>query len=345
MSATSENDEINLVRQLPLEHLMGFYQLNQAVFTLIRLKLPEYLTQQNAQSLTQLAEYFAVEARLLEHLLQIAVELELIEQDEQRRYALTDKGRRLCPEAPDSIIPGLSFLDDAYAAWGGLQQSLQTGQSAFSQVYGMNYYEYFGQHPEKSHYFNRYMEQTTEKWLADAKGHYPFAGHLVDMGGNNGAFTARVLQHHPELTATLFDLEQALIQADEVLSKAGVQDRCQIIAGDFFQPQTIPSTGDIYLFSRVLFNWRDEQVVQILNHCHQVMPKTSKLLILEFIQPDAPSLPAWLGSLNLWVMFGARSRTQADYEQLLTQAGFETLRWIACPNEEMNLFFLEARPV
>jgi hypothetical protein len=65
---------------------------------------------------------------------------------------------------------------------------------------------------------------------------------------------------------------------------------------------------------------------------------------LEFIMPDKSRLPGWLGSLNLWVMFGARSRTQADYEELLTQAGFQTLQWLPCPDETMNLMFLEACP-
>jgi ubiquinone/menaquinone biosynthesis C-methylase UbiE len=344
MSSSSEN-EINLVHQLPLEHLMELYQINQAVFTLIRLQLPKHLAKQNAQSLVQLAKHFAIEVHLLEPLMQIAVELVLVKQDEQHRYALTSKGQQLCPDTSDSLTPYLSFLDDAYMAWGGLQQSLQTGQSAFIQVHGMNFYEYIRQYPEKNHYFNHYMEQTTEKWLADVKGHYLFAGHLVDMGGNQGALTALILQHYPELTATLFDLKQALLQADEVLSNAGVRDRCQIVEGDFFQPQTIPQQGDIYLFSRVLFNWSDEQVVQILSHCRQAMPKTSQLLILEFIQPDTPFLPTWLTYLNLWVMFGARIRTQTNYDILLTRAGFETLRWMPCSDKAMNLFFLEARPI
>ncbi len=342
MSTPAEN--ANPLRQLPLEHLMGLFQLNQAVFTLVRLGLPESLATQPAQSLAQLAEYAKVDARLLEHLLQIALGLDLLAQDEPGRYALTEKGARLRADVPDSLIPGLSFLDDAYLPWGGLQQSLHSGQSAFFLAHGLNFYDYARQHPEKNQHFNRYMQQTTAKWLADARGHYPFAGHLVDMGGNNGAFTALVLQHHPELTATLFDLQQALLQADEVLSSAGVRERCQIVAGDFFQPATIPPQGDIYLFSRVLFNWSDAQVVQILSNCRQAMPQIAKLLILEFIQPEQPSLPAWLGSLNLWVMFGARSRTRTDYEALLAQAGFSAPRWLPCPNEAMNLLFLEACP-
>jgi len=196
MSLSFEN-EINLVRQ----SLMGFYQINQAVFTLtlIRLKLPDYLVKQNMQSLAQLAKHFVVDVGLLELLRPIAVELEPVEQDEQH-CTLTSKGKRLCPDAPDSLIPGLSVLDDTYAAWGGLQQSLQTGQSAFVQVPGMSFYEYVRPYPEKNHH-------------------------------------------------------------------------------------------------------------------------------------------------SLWVMFGVWARTQTDYYDLLTRIGFETLRWVSCPNEDMNLFFLEARPV
>ena len=338
MSSQQKTKDYQSYQYLSLREILSGYQLSQALFTLHRLKLPEYLHQHGPQPLSSLAETFGVDAKLLEQLLKIAETVYLLQKDEQQHYGLTTKGVHMCPDATNSIIPLLGILDDGYSAWGALQHSLQTGQVAFEQAHKMDIYDYFSQHPEKNTYFNNYMEQTTHLWLSKVGQYYEFSGHLIDIGGNKGALTALLLQQFPELQATLFDLEQAMKQADELLSVAGVSDRCQVVAGNFFEPETIPQDGDIYLISRVLLNWNDDQVVEILQNCRQVMPQHSKLLILDILLDS--STAGLLAGLNLWVMFGARSRTQTEFEQLVQQAGFTELRWI-----DMDMaFLLEASP-
>jgi ubiquinone/menaquinone biosynthesis C-methylase UbiE len=225
-----------------------------------------------------------------------------------------------------------------------LSSSLKTGKSAFEQVYQTDIFSYFRQHPEQSILFSRFMEQTTQTWLAEAEveKYYYFSGHLIDIGGNTGALSGLLLQQFPELKATVFDLKQAMIGAETVLSTAGVSNRCHLKSGSFFEPETIPKDGDIYLISRVLLNWNDEKAVEILKNCRQVMPTQSKLLILDFILPDFASTSELLASLNLWVMFNARFRKQAEFKQLVEQAGFRSLRWIDIDGMK---FFLEASPV
>lgn len=150
-----------------------------------------------------------------------------------------------------------------------------------------------------------------------------------------------MLQKFSDLKATLFDLAQAASQAPSVLNAAQVADRCQIVAGSFFQPETIPANGDIYLFSRVLLNWSDGQVVEILKNCKSIMPANAKLLILEFIADKNLGTDELLTSLNLLVMFGARARSRTEFEVLLTEAGFGGIRWITV-GDSNRVFFLEA---
>lgn len=327
---------------LSLEGMLTAYQYSQAIFALHRLRLPECLQQFGAQSLSQLAKAVGADAQALAYLLEFAVTLQLLHKDAQGCYAFTTNGQRLCPDGADSIIPFLAHCEDGYGVWSALPYTLQTGQPAFAQVYGQEIYQHLAQHPQKMDYFNRYMEQTTQRWLADVGKHYPFAGHLVDIGGNQGTLTALLLQQFPTLEATIFDLEQATVGIKDKFVAAGVNERCRIVTGSFFAPETIPATGDIYLISRVLLNWSDEQVVEILQNCRRMMPTQSKLLILDFALRDAPIAPALLQSLHLWVMFGARFRKRAEFEQLAQQAGFTQLRWIDIGG---TLFLLEASPV
>jgi hypothetical protein len=76
------------------------------------------------------------------------------------------------------------------------------------------------------------------------------------------------------------------------------------------------------------------------------MPDHARLLVVEHVL-DAPGRSfeelrdVHLVDLHMLVLFGARERTQAEYDELLTAAGFTTSR-LADPVTEWNV--LEARP-
>lgn len=326
---------------LPLEDLISMYQLTQAVFALYDLKLPDYLHQHGDRSLAELSQSLGTESKVLTPLLEAATTLGLLQKCDQNRYRLTLKGERLRTANADSVVPLLNHHREGYLAWDALSHTLQTGQPAFDRIYQMSIYQYQGQHPEKLTEFNRYMQQTTTAWLTQITDYYNFSGHVVDIGGNTGALMALLLQKFPELQGTVFDLEQALEQTPSVLSAAGVSDRCEIVSGSFFETATIPRSGTIYLISRVLLNWSDEKVVEILKNCRGAMPESSKLIILDFVlsASNLSSTFPLLHSLHLGVMFGARTRHQNEFEELVKAAGFSALHWIEV-NE--TTFLLEA---
>ena len=68
---------------LSLDDSLCAYRLSQAIFSLYHLKIPEYLQQQGSQNSLQLAQALKVDYVILEHLLEIAITLNLIEKDEQ----------------------------------------------------------------------------------------------------------------------------------------------------------------------------------------------------------------------------------------------------------------------
>jgi len=74
----------------------------------------------------------------------------------------------------------------------------------------------------------------------------------VEVGGNIGTLTAVIVKANPKMQAILFDREDVVVGANQVLEVARVVDRCQIVGGKFFN--SLPRRGDIYLLSRVLLN-------------------------------------------------------------------------------------------
>ena len=74
----------------------------------------------------------------------------------------------------------------------------------------------------------------------------------MDVGGNIGTLTAVIVKANPKMQAILFDREDVVVGANQVLEVARVVDWCQIVGGKNFD--SVPRSGDIYLLSRVLVN-------------------------------------------------------------------------------------------
>ena len=101
--------------------------------------------------------------------------------------------------------------------------------------------------------------------------------------------------------------------------------------GSFFD--SVPTDADLYLLVRVLHDWADEDASRILRSCLAAMPTGARLLVVEgLIDPDPLCGPAteYLIDMQMMAMFGnARERTEAEFRELLTGAGFDLTRVIA----------------
>ena len=148
--------------------------------------------------------------------------------------------------------------------------------------------------------------------------------HVVDVGGGTGALIAEVLRANPALRGTVVDLAEAVGEAAGYLSQAGVGDRCEQVAGNFFQP--LPAGGDVFMLSRVLHNWSDQDAVTILRNVRAAMPDDGRLLIFERFLPEGDEYH--LGKvfdLVMLVVLGGRERTVDEYADLLEEAGLQAV--------------------
>ena len=121
----------------------------------------------------------------------------------------------------------------------------------------------------------------------------------------------------------LFDLGHATAAAGSRLAAAGVEDRCTLVTGSFFD--TIPDGADAYLLKSVLHDWDDDQSLKILRNCRRVMAPNAKLFVIERIAPqhfcDSPDDQGIARSdLNMLVGTGGRERTETQYRELLDAA-------------------------
>ncbi|WP_051036030.1 methyltransferase [Stanieria cyanosphaera] len=119
-------------------------------------------------------------------------------------------------------------------------------------------------------------------------------------------------------------------------------DRLLVQGGNFFK--SVPSNGDAYLLKHIIHDWDDQQALIILQNCHQAMNYQSKLLIVDRVIPSGNEpMAGKFMDLNMLVLTsGGKERTQAEFSQLLTAAGFEIKQIISTA---ADISVIEAVPI
>ena len=148
---------------------------------------------------------------------------------------------------------------------------------------------------------------------------------LLDVGGGGAAYDIELCRAYDHLQATVFDLPFVCDLTRERVTSAGMGDRIDFVAGDFFA-DPLPRGHDAILLSNILHDWAEPDVRRILAVCAQALESDGHLLICESFVADDKSGPplAALMSLNMLVETWGRNYTAAEYARWIRDAGLET---------------------
>ena len=309
--------------RVQLERMITGYWLSQAVYVAAKLGIAD-LVADGPKSVGELAERTGSDPRALYRLLRALASVEVFAEDDQRRFGLTPAAGYLRSDVPGSQRSlAIMMGEEHFRAWGELLYSVQTGKVAFDHVYGTGVFDYLEQHPDKAQIFDNAMTGIHGRETAPMLEAYDFSRFKVvaDIGGGNGSVLASVLGRHANLRGILFDLPHVVDRAGQHLIEAGVADRCQTIAGSFFE--TVPAGADAYLMRHIIHDWDDERSCVILRNCRSVIGENGKLLLVESVIPPAnePSQGKLL-DLVMMVVPGGMERTEEEFRQLLADSGF-----------------------
>jgi hypothetical protein len=278
-----------------------------------------------------LADEAKCDAAALFRLLRALASVGIFAEVNPREFALTPLADCLRSDVPHSARNWAMLTGDElhWGLWGQLRQSVQAGRSMATDLFGQSYFEYLQAHPRTSEVFDRAMIETSGRHMvavASAIDGTRFR-RLVDVGGGRGLLVSAVLKASPELHALLFDQAQVVAQAQPVLEAADVADRCECVAGDFFE--AVPTGADAYVLKSVLHDWSDEECGKILSACRRAMLPHARLLLVEMVM-DAPNVQPLANFLDLamLVLLGGKERTEQEFRELLASSGFRLDRVI-----------------
>jgi orsellinic acid C2-O-methyltransferase len=220
----------------------------------------------------ELAQAIGSHPPSLHRLLRALTSLGLCDEDQAGSFALTPMGSLLRSDTSDSLRSWLLWFGKyQWPVWGRLLHSVRTGESARMLVTGAEGFSLLQNDPEAAALFNDTMERLTRAVAAEVAYACDFAGmrRIVDVGGGYGTLLAAVLQAHPQLRGVLLDMPHAIEGAAQQFERSGLAERCEVIAGDFFQ--RIPEGADAYILKNIIHDWDDERSSAILDNCRRAI--------------------------------------------------------------------------
>lgn len=325
--------------------LMDGYIQTQLLYVAARLRLPDLL-ENGPLSADDLAAAAGADVSVLHRILR-GLAINGIVEEHEGVFRLTDAGRYLQSGKKDSLQGAILTRGDLYyRAASGLLEAAQSGGGAFRHVFGTEFFEHLSASPDRLVAFQESMVARSQLEAAEVVAAYDFSRfqHIVDVGGGFGVTLTAILKSYPDLQATLFDRPEVVQGAPERLRAAGVDARCTVAGGDAFA--AVPHGGDLYLLSRVIHDWNDDDAVRILRSCRAAMNHDATLALIEAVIPDRVSErpAAILMDLHMLVIGLGKERTAGEFSALLSRAGFE-LKRVVPTQGRTGVNVLEARCV
>jgi hypothetical protein len=306
--------------------IFGFFP-SAVLSVAVRLRIPD-LVAAGPRSIHELAATTETDPPSLYRLLRALAYLGILEETEPRHFGLTDMGQLLRTDVPGSMAATTRLFcgEHGWRAWGDLMAGVQTGRPSHERGIVAEPFVEFGEDPESSRNFNQAMSEGTRREAPGIIGSYDFTqfSTLVDVGGGDGTLLAEIVAATPGLRGVVVDTAPGSAQAPDRLRAAGVDDRCDVVVGDFFE--SVPDGADGYIMKSVIHDWDDDQCVTILSNCREAMKADGRVLVVEpvlptTVKPSFALLGVIMSDLNMLMSTGGKERNEDEFASLLAASG------------------------
>ncbi len=310
-----------------LQMIFGF-MTTQAIHVAAKLGIADLL-RDKPRNVAELAEGKGVDERSLYRVLRALASVGIFTEPDPGQFALTPLAETLRSDVPGSLRGTAIYMGEEWhmRPWNDIMYSVETGKPSIEHVFGLPAFSYLAQNPQAAAVFNDAMTSLSASVVESILAAYDFSSieRIVDIAGGHGLLISAILKANPRMKGILFDVQSVIEGAPALLEAAGVRERCETIAGDFFE--AVPGGGDAYMMKHIIHDLDDERALRILRNCHRVMRSDDRVLLVEVVVPpgDAPS-PAKLLDIEMLLFTVGCERTAEEYRALFDAAGFRLTR-------------------
>ena len=246
------------------------------------------------------------------------------------RYANTPATVKwLLRDSPKSLAAGIPFFEDmVFDRWAHLGESIRRGKPV---IYG---YDWLNERPGRWRDYEEGMLATARMAADEVVTKVKLssgAQRLLDVGGGHGLYSIAFCRRHPRLSATVFDLPQALEVARQTIAANGMSERVSVREGDFSKDD-LGAGYDVVLAFNIIHAHSPEQNTDLLRKISDSLNETGRIAILDQMAgkglgPAAKALVR-LEALNFFNDLGARTYSFEEIGSWLQEAGFVGLRQV-----------------
>jgi len=259
----------------------------EAVICMLRLGILKSIADSGSDGLgsSDISEELGLSVYGVEVLLDMGLTSSLVWKNEDR-YVLDKVGHFLLEDPMTQV--NLNFTKDVcYEAMGHLMASIRSGAPEGLKV--------FGDWPTIYPALSVLPQPAKESWFAFnsyySRSAFPQAlpivfesrpTHILDVGGNLGAWAFQCIDYDPNVRVTIVDLPQQTALALENIQKNNAQDRIDTYDMDILDPlQHLPKGADTIWMSQFLDCFSKSQILTILNQAASVLGEGDSLFVLE----------------------------------------------------------------
>ena len=302
----------------------------RALTTAFELRLIDYLSENQANTLDDFKKGFAGDDRGLQLLLNLL---------RANRVIVENKGKvSLSPEFQqalqyrDLLEAKLEFAHFVLPDFSDLFTALITSPDQFgpnSRTFKLFCYQRsFEYSPENYELTKRWVRITTALTRYEAQvcmKYHDFSRYhrILDIGGNSGEFVLRICKNYPSIHATVLDLPLVCQVGLEHLRSEPEAERISFIEGNALADE-LPKDFDLISFKSMLHDWPDNEAKQFIARASQSLQPGGTLLIFERgpIEVSETPLPY---SMIPFLLFFRSFRSPIVYREQLETLGFQDI--------------------
>lgn len=311
--------------------LLAGHRVTAIIYVAAKLGIAD-LVAEGPKTVVELARLTNTHERSLLRLMRALVALNIVSEKGDGKFEPTEMGGLLAAKSERSLRAwALVEGEMLRAAWGQLIESIHTGKTGGELAgLGSERFELLAETKDAA-LFNEGMVSITRATAPALLAAYDFAGisTLMDVGGGVGEFMCSILKKYPSMHGIVFDLQHCADGASKQLADSGVADRCEFVAGSFFD--SVPAGAESIVMKSIVHDWNDERCVTIFANCRRALKPGARLIVIDRVMPDkleprSDHLSVVLSDLNMLRGPGGCERTEREHRELLAKGGFQLTR-------------------
>ncbi|HEV7403500.1 MAG TPA: methyltransferase [Chthoniobacteraceae bacterium] len=243
-------------------------------------------------------------------------------------YANTPAGALYLDRRSPRYIGGILEMLNArlFKFWHDLPEALRTGRAQNETKHGQKglFEEIYSELPRLEQFMGAMtgLSRINFEALAEKFDFSKFQT-LCDVGGATGLLSIEAAKKHPHLRCTSFDLPAVEPIARKHIAAAGLANRIDTAAGDFFA-DPLPK-AEVITMGMILHDWNLEKKQLLIRAAYDALPPGGAFIAVEALIDDARRENTFglLMSLNMLIEFGeAFDYSGADFRAWCREAGF-----------------------